>query len=105
MTISALLGVSFARECNARSTRTLTTLWSPLVRITPPKAPSLIRLAGPAPPTLVELIAFSATGYAEGVLLAWQTGYEVDNLGFRLYRDDGHQRRSSSLSCWRARRC
>jgi hypothetical protein len=27
------------------------------------------------------------------VLLAWRTGYEVDNLGFRLYRDEGEQRR------------
>ena len=51
------------------------------------------QISGPGTATLVELIAFSATGYAEGVLLAWQTGYEVDNLGFRLYRDDGHQRR------------
>jgi hypothetical protein len=37
------------------------------------------------------LIAFSASGYADGVLLAWRTGYEVDNLGFRLYRDEGEQ--------------
>jgi hypothetical protein len=51
------------------------------------------QISGPGTPTIVKLIAFSASGYADGVLLAWRTGYEVDNLGFRLYRDEGEQRR------------
>jgi hypothetical protein len=49
------------------------------------------QISGPGTATIVKLIAFSASGYADGVLLAWRTGYEVDNLGFRLYRDEGEQ--------------
>jgi hypothetical protein len=44
-------------------------------------------IAGPTGPTLVELISFTATGYEQGVLLEWQTGLEVDNLGFNVYRE------------------
>jgi hypothetical protein len=40
-------------------------------------------------PTAVELISFTATGYDKGCLLEWQTGFEADNLGFNLYRDEG----------------
>src|SRR5206468_5886627 len=50
-------------------------------------------IAGPSGPTLVELISFSATGYDHGVFLEWQTGFESNNLGFNLYRDDSGQRR------------
>jgi len=31
--------------------------------------------------------SFQATRYPSGVLVAWKTGYEVDNLGFDLYRE------------------
>jgi CSLREA domain-containing protein len=43
-------------------------------------------------PTAVKLASFAATGYDKGVFLNWQTGYEVDNLGFRLYRDEAGKR-------------
>ena len=42
--------------------------------------------------TAVELIAFTATADAAGVRLQWQTGFEVDNLGFNLYREVAGER-------------
>ncbi|HAM51175.1 MAG TPA: hypothetical protein DCP92_10990 [Nitrospiraceae bacterium] len=39
-------------------------------------------------PTAVKLKNFTATFYNGKVLLQWQTGYEVDNLGFHLYREN-----------------
>jgi len=36
--------------------------------------------------TAVELMSFTATGRDRAVDLAWQTGSELDNLGFNLYR-------------------
>ena len=44
------------------------------------------------PLTAVELVAFTATGYDRGVLLAWATGYEIDNLGFHVYREQAGAR-------------
>ena len=44
------------------------------------------------PLTAVELVAFTATGYDRGVLLAWETGYEIDNLGFHVYRAQAGER-------------
>ena len=45
------------------------------------------------PPALARLNLFTATGYDNGrVLLDWQTGYEVDNLGFNIYRESGGKR-------------
>ncbi len=49
-------------------------------------------IAGPSGPTEVKLISFDATGYDNGVMLEWQTGFEVDNLGFRIYRQEGGTR-------------
>lgn len=40
-------------------------------------------------PTAVALISFTATEYSSGILLQWKTGYEVDNLGFHVYREEG----------------
>ncbi|HXK09782.1 MAG TPA: hypothetical protein VMT70_09075, partial [Vicinamibacteria bacterium] len=45
-------------------------------------------------PTAVELMSFTATGRDRAVDLAWQTGSELDNLGFNLYRS------SSSSGPW-----
>ena len=40
-------------------------------------------------PTEVTLESFSATRYENGeILLEWRTGFEVDNLGFNIYRED-----------------
>lgn len=33
-------------------------------------------------------LAFTATAYTDGMLLEWQTDFEADNLGFRLYREE-----------------
>lgn len=38
-------------------------------------------------PTAVEIADLSAKAYDSGVLVQWQTGFEVDNLGFNIYRD------------------
>ena len=40
-----------------------------------------------SPLTAVELITFSGIAYDRAVLLEWRTGYEIDNLGFNLYRE------------------
>jgi hypothetical protein len=37
-------------------------------------------------PTAITLVSFSAEAGAEGVALAWETGTELDNAGFNLYR-------------------
>jgi hypothetical protein len=44
-------------------------------------------------PTAVELINFTAQSTATGkVYLEWQTGYEVRNLGFNIYREEAGKR-------------
>ncbi len=40
----------------------------------------------------VDMSEFSATSTDKGVLLEWRTGYEVDNLGFNLYRERNGRR-------------
>jgi Peptidase family C25 len=44
-------------------------------------------IAGPVTPTDVALVSFKATRYGDRVLLEWQTGYEVNNVGFNVYRE------------------
>jgi hypothetical protein len=39
--------------------------------------------------TEVRLISFTGAKYPRGALLQWKTGYEIDNLGFNLYREIG----------------
>jgi hypothetical protein len=39
-------------------------------------------------PTAVDDPEFAAAAYDDGVLLHWQTGLEVNNLGFNVYRDE-----------------
>ncbi len=46
----------------------------------------------PIAATEVRLLSLNATRYASGVLVDWKTGYEVDNLGFHVYRDLNGQR-------------
>ncbi|MEK6301734.1 MAG: C25 family cysteine peptidase [Acidobacteriota bacterium] len=43
-------------------------------------------------PTAIELASFSAAAYDQGVFIEWKTGFEVDNLGFNIYRDEGGNR-------------
>ena len=38
-------------------------------------------------PTAVEMSTFTAKRSSKGVSLEWRTGYEVDNLGFNVYRE------------------
>ena len=49
-------------------------------------------------PTAVRLVSFEARGGTDGVELAWRTGYEVDNLGFRIYREDSAGRATVTRS-------
>ena len=43
-------------------------------------------------PTAVEMEWFRARQYGDDVLLEWRTGFEVDNLGFHLYREENGER-------------
>jgi len=43
-------------------------------------------------PSAVSLYSFAATSYQSGVCLQWETGLEVDNLGFNVYREVAGQR-------------
>jgi hypothetical protein len=48
---------------------------------------------GSAAPTVAKLASLDATEYPGGrVLVSWRTGYEVDNLGFHVYREVGGER-------------
>jgi hypothetical protein len=40
-------------------------------------------------PTAVKLNDVAATGYDQGQYIEWNTGHEVNNLGFNIYRDEG----------------
>jgi len=52
--------------------------------------PSVVRFT--LAPTAATLEDFSATAQGNEVLLRWQTGEEVDNLGFNIYREESGQR-------------
>ena len=43
-------------------------------------------------PTAVRLSSFSANSHEGGVHLSWKTGYEINNLGFHIYREENGQR-------------
>ena len=49
-------------------------------------------------PTLVKLRSFTATNDNGEVMLRWESGYEVDNLGYYLYREQNGQRTSVTPS-------
>jgi hypothetical protein len=42
--------------------------------------------------TAVRLAGFGATRHKGDVLIKWQSGYEVDNLGYHIYREQNGQR-------------
>ena len=46
----------------------------------------------PDAPTAVRMVSFEAIADEGGALIRWQTGREVDNLGFNLYREDAGRR-------------
>ncbi len=50
-------------------------------------------------PTAIRMAAMSARRTGTGVVLEWRTGYEVDNLGFHVYRgpENGRVRLTTSL--------
>jgi predicted extracellular nuclease len=43
-------------------------------------------------PTVAKMDSFEAASYGDSVLLRWQTGMEVDNLGFNVYREENGNR-------------
>ncbi|MEK6300258.1 MAG: C25 family cysteine peptidase [Acidobacteriota bacterium] len=43
-------------------------------------------------PSAVTLVSFTASQYETGVLVEWRTGMEVENLGFRVYREQAGRR-------------
>lgn len=49
-------------------------------------------LGEPNSPTAVEVASLTATEYDTGTYLQWQTGLEVANLGFNVYRDEAGKR-------------
>ncbi len=46
----------------------------------------------PGQPTAVNLISFAARSFDSGTFIEWQTGFEVDNLGFNIYREERGKR-------------
>ncbi|MEK6285203.1 MAG: C25 family cysteine peptidase [Acidobacteriota bacterium] len=50
-------------------------------------------IAGPAGPTDIAMVGYSANHGRDGkVLLQWETGEEVNNLGFNIYREEDGRR-------------
>ena len=48
--------------------------------------------ASTGPVTAIKLKSLTAQKAPEGILIEWKTGYEVENLGFNVYRDEGGKR-------------
>jgi hypothetical protein len=58
------------------------------VELAGPSGFSSWTIAGaPAVPTAVKLSRFGAESYGNGVAINWESGFEVDNLGYHLYRE------------------
>lgn len=49
-------------------------------------------ISGPNVPTAVELRRFNAARYSDGVRLSWESGFEANNLGYHLYREQNGMR-------------
>jgi hypothetical protein len=43
-------------------------------------------------PTAVNLTRFNAASFSDGVSLVWESGFEVNNLGYRVYREQNGMR-------------
>ncbi len=50
-------------------------------------------LGEPSSATAIRFVEFTATACEDGTLLEWRTGFESDNLGFNVYRDEGGARK------------
>ncbi len=50
------------------------------------------------PVTAIKLASLTALKGPEGILIEWKTGYEVENLGCNVYRDEGGKRTDSALA-------
>jgi hypothetical protein len=46
----------------------------------------------PSGPTSVSLTRFNAASFSDGVLLNWESGFEVNNLGYHVYREQNGRR-------------
>lgn len=49
-------------------------------------------LGAPTGPTAVKLSRLNGRRFADGVQLNWESGFEVDNLGYQVYREENGQR-------------
>lgn len=49
-------------------------------------------LGEPAAPTVARLTRINAASYSDGVELNWDTGFEVNNLGYHIYREENGRR-------------
>ncbi len=49
-------------------------------------------LGEPVGPSAVKLARFNAARFSDGVELTWESGYEVDNLGYHIYREQNGKR-------------
>ena len=59
---------------------------------------SCSRINLPNQPTAIDLVSFGATPQEDGVLLAWETATELNNLGFNVYRSDSRNGPRSKLN-------
>lgn len=50
-------------------------------------------------PDLVELISFTAMGFGNAVMVAWETASEIDTAGFHIWRSDKRNPEERATSC------
>jgi hypothetical protein len=63
-----------------------------VTNVTAASIPGVSSGATCTPALAVKLQSFSALAYEDGVVLEWRSGFEVDNLGYNLYRDEQGRR-------------
>jgi hypothetical protein len=49
-------------------------------------------ISDPQAPTAVRLTKLNAASFADGVQLSWESGFEVNNLGYHIYREQSGMR-------------
>jgi len=55
-------------------------------------AVSLVNIQPPNTPSFARLVKLQAFDTSRGTLIRWRTSYEVENLGFRIYRESNGER-------------